>query len=88
MDYNVAPKDGAYVNGLYLEGARWDADANNLAESTPKVLFTLMPHIWFKPANNADIVFPHHYECPIYKTLERRGTLSTTGHSTNHIINI
>jgi dynein heavy chain len=85
MDYNVNPKDGAYVHGVYLEGARWDGDANMLAESTPKVLFTMMPHIWLKPANMKDIKFPHHYECPIYKTLDRRGTLSTTGHSTNFV---
>ena len=85
LDHNVSPKDGAYVHGLYLEGARWDADNSNLTESQPKVLFTLMPHIWLKPADKKDIVFPHHYECPVYKTLDRRGTLSTTGHSTNFV---
>ena len=35
--YTLAPPDGAYVNGMFVEGARWDADAMTLAESLPKV---------------------------------------------------
>ena len=36
-EYTLAPPDGAYVNGMFVEGARWDADAMILAESLPKV---------------------------------------------------
>ena len=39
------PTDGAYVHGLYLEGARWDPDKQLMQESRPKELYTELPII-------------------------------------------
>ena len=86
--YNIeaGAEDGAYIYGLFLEGCRWSSDQGVLAESTPKVLYTSLPHMWLKLAIMSDINRGHSYQCPIYKTSRRAGTLSTTGHSTNFVM--
>ncbi|KAJ8259834.1 hypothetical protein GJAV_G00174010 [Gymnothorax javanicus] len=80
------PEIGCYIHGLFLEGARWDAWACCLAESRPKELYTEMAVIWMVPKQNRKPPSSGVYVCPIYKTLTRAGTLSTTGHSTNYVI--
>lgn len=95
------PTDGAYVRGLFLEGARWDKDEHVLAESLPRELFISMPFLHLIPKVKEEIEIAngipelytgsrqgsaHVYMCPIYKTSFRQGVLSTTGHSTNFVM--
>ena len=80
------PKNGVYIWGLFLEGARWDAVKGELAESRPKELFTTMAPILMEPEANRDQPEDGIYICPCYKTLIRAGVLSTTGHSTNFVL--
>lgn len=83
----VGPDDGCYITGLFMEGARWDDVAHRVGESRPKELFTPFPIIWLKPVQHRKAA-AGVYCCPVYKTLTRAGTLSTTGHSTNFVMDI
>ncbi|XP_065655373.1 dynein axonemal heavy chain 7 isoform X2 [Hydra vulgaris] len=86
--FSETPLDGVYIEGLFLEGARWDIQKMVLGESAPKKLHEPMCIIWLKPCKKGAEVASLHYDCPVYKTSARRGTLSTTGHSTNYVMEI
>ena len=79
---------GCYIQGLFLDGGKWDEIGNYLAEPVPKILYYPMPIIWLKPVKIADKIKKIMYECPVYKTSKRQGTLLTTGHSTNFVLSI
>ncbi|EFJ29004.1 inner arm dynein 3-2 [Selaginella moellendorffii] len=81
-----APREGVYIKGLYLEGCAWDPVNKCLCESQPKVIFVPAPIIWLKPVLQSDMRDFNHYNCPVYRTMERRGVLATTGHSTNFLM--
>jgi dynein heavy chain, axonemal len=78
--------DGIFVEGLYLEGCKWNASLRELDESDPKVLFVECPQINLIPSLSKDLSHIQVYDCPVYKTSERRGVLSTTGHSSNFVL--
>jgi dynein heavy chain, axonemal len=80
------PEDGCYIRGLFLEGARWDSEAGVINDSLPKQLYTELPCMHLDPKQNRKESVTGIYRCPVYKILSRRGTLSTTGHSTNFIM--
>ena len=60
-----------------------------LDESLPKVLFDMLPVITMTPTVKSPQLLEEEqkkYQCPIYKTTERRGVLATTGHSSNFVM--
>ena len=85
-DIDKPPEIGAYVYGLFMEGGRFNRLEMKLDDSVPRILLDVMPCIWLKPVITAEYHPTGVYECPLYKTSIRAGTLSTTGHSTNFVV--
>jgi len=68
------PKDGAYMHGMYLEGARWDYEHGHLTEPQPMELFSDMPIIHFKPTLAKKKIPRGTYQCPTYMYPFRSGS--------------
>ncbi|XP_049877168.1 dynein axonemal heavy chain 12 [Pectinophora gossypiella] len=87
VDYeNESPEWGVYVQGLFMDGGRWDRDSFAIAEQFPKILNDNMPALWLYPKMKQEFEEGSRYKCPLYKTLERKGVLATTGHSSNFVL--
>jgi dynein heavy chain, axonemal len=80
------PADGCYIRGLFLEGARYDEGAGQLADSLPKQLYTSLPVLHLRPVQHRPPPTGRVYRCPVYKILSRWGVLATTGHSSNFVL--
>ncbi|XP_012509385.1 PREDICTED: dynein heavy chain 9, axonemal [Propithecus coquereli] len=73
-EFRSPPREGAYVHGLFMEGARWDIQAGTITEAKLKDLTPPMPVMFIKaiPADKQD---RHRvYSCPVYKTSQRGPT--------------
>jgi len=80
-------KDGVYIHGLFTDCFRFDTRSQKMANEKDRVMNERMPILHMKP--ELDFTPPsNHYICPLYKTQARAGVLSTTGHSTNFVVNI
>lgn len=71
-----------------MEGARWNRETMALDDSFSRVLYDILPVIGMSPVlvEKEDHNSKLQYECPVYKTSARQGSLSTTGHSTNFVM--
>jgi dynein heavy chain len=59
-----------------------------VAAAVLQVLFSPAPLMLLQPCEaSKQRRFPA-YECPLYRTPERRGVLATTGHSTNFVMEL
>ncbi|XP_062336891.1 dynein axonemal heavy chain 11 [Osmerus eperlanus] len=73
-EFNQPAREGAYVYGLYMEGARWDTQSGVISEARLKELTPSMPVISVRAVPNDRQETRNIYECPLYKTKLRGGT--------------
>ncbi|CDQ76313.1 unnamed protein product [Oncorhynchus mykiss] len=77
-DMTSPPREGAYVYGLYMEGARWDTQTGVIADARLKELTPNMPVIFIKAVPVDRQETKNVYECPVYKTRMRGPTFIWT----------
>jgi len=67
-EFTAPPREGAYIHGLYIEGARWDNNTGTLAESHMKELMPAMPVLYIRAIQLDKKETKGVYECPMYRT--------------------
>uniref|UniRef100_A0A7M4EWH0 Dynein axonemal heavy chain 9 n=1 Tax=Crocodylus porosus TaxID=8502 RepID=A0A7M4EWH0_CROPO len=73
-DFSNPPREGAYIHGLFMEGARWDVQTGIITDARLKELTPAAPVIFIRaiPADKQDT--RNVYPCPVYKTRQRGPT--------------
>ncbi|KAG7325031.1 hypothetical protein KOW79_011347 [Hemibagrus wyckioides] len=73
-DMTSAPRDGAFIYGLFMEGARWDIQSGAIVDALLKELIPAMPVIFINAIPMDRQETKNVYECPVYKTRMRGPT--------------
>ncbi|XP_062482469.1 dynein axonemal heavy chain 17 isoform X3 [Pezoporus occidentalis] len=73
-EITAPPREGSYVHGLFMEGARWDIPSGTIADSRLKELTPMMPVMLIRAIPGDRVDTKNIYECPVYKTRTRGPT--------------
>jgi len=68
-------RDGAYITGLFVEGARWNLAAGQLEECGPRDINYPMPIINCRAIPRDKEEKNGVFKCPVYRTTRRGPTL-------------
>jgi dynein heavy chain len=66
---------GTYVQGLYIEGARWNVDEDCLDQQKPKELVNEMPLVQIIPVEANKLKLRGTLKTPVYITQLRRNAM-------------
>jgi dynein heavy chain len=76
MDWEEAdqqPEEGAFVHGLYIEGARWDRDAGEIRDSFLRDLTPQMPILHVIAIPRTEVKLEGYHDTPAYYVSQRGG---------------
>ncbi|KAM9806325.1 dynein axonemal heavy chain 11 isoform 1-T1 [Syngnathus typhle] len=73
-DFGHPPREGAYIHGLFIEGARWDTQSGVIAEAVLRDLTPPMPVLYVRAVPAEEQELKNTYECPVYRTKDRGST--------------
>jgi dynein heavy chain len=73
-EVDAPSRDGCYISGLFIQGARFDVSLGIVDKSRPREMYQEMPVINVRsiPVDKLDL--KNTYECPVYKTSQRGPT--------------
>nr|XP_046254731.1 dynein axonemal heavy chain 11 isoform X1 [Scatophagus argus] len=73
-DFGHPPREGAYIHGLFMEGARWDTQSGVISEAVLRDLTSAMPVLYVRAMPAEEQELKNTYECPVYRTKQRGPT--------------
>lgn len=75
------------MQGLFMEGARWNRSEMCIDEAESGHLFDSMPLMLLKPYKQAEAAAEIEclYEAPVYRTTSRRSLATKFGHLNNFV---
>ncbi|XP_049903056.1 dynein axonemal heavy chain 11 [Epinephelus moara] len=79
-DFGHPPREGAYIHGLFMEGARWDTQSGVISEAVLRELTPAMPVLYVRAVPAEEQELKNTYECPVYRTKQRGPTYVWTLH--------
>jgi dynein heavy chain len=74
-DVTARLEQGAYVQGLYIEGARWNGEEDCLDYARPKELVTEMPLVQIIPVEANKLKLRGTIKTPVYITQLRANAM-------------
>merc|ERR1711988_804098 len=67
-------REGCFIWGMFMEGARWDGGIGAVSNSLPKEMFCEMPVILARAIPTDKAEYKDTFMCPVYKVQQRGHT--------------